>query len=729
MATRPQYNFTVNQDDLAFILKQIKIAEASTNPVTGAIENLPELVGSALLPYGLRTVDGTWNNLLPGQERLGAADNVMPRLVAGTFQAAEGRPVDFFGPGDPGSASSSYAQTAPGNIVYDTQPRIISNLIVDQTATNPAAVIAADDRAAESTFPGLEVVQTSTNGTLFIPNQSPDIGLSAPFNGVMTIFGQFFDHGLDLITKGGGTVFVPLMPDDPLYVAGSPTNFMVLSRAVNATGPGPDGVLGTADDDLHGHINTTTPFVDQNQTYTSHPSHQVFLREYHMVDGKPLATGHLLTGAHGEGNWGEVKAQAAQMLGIQLTDNDVFNGPLLATDRYGEFLRGPNGFVQLVTTTGLVEGDPSANGGLGVAIPANIVRTDHQFLIDVAHGAAPGAGLVADDDSTIGGLPNPDFDPTLPVGPNNPLLLAQPAGTYDNEMLDRHFVTGDGRGNENIALTAMHSIFHSEHNRLVEDYKQTILESGDVAFLNEWLLSDVTAIPTATAAIAALNWDGERLFQAGRFVTEMQYHHLVFEEFARMVQPQVDPFIFTNSADINPAIVEEFADVVYRFGHSMLTETVARLDPNLVADDIGLIQAFLNPPEFDKGGVSEHQAIGGIIRGMSRQVGNEIDEFITEALRNNLVGLPLDLAVLNITRARETGAPTFNEARAQFYAMTNDAALAPYTSWTDLAPHLKNPASIINFIAAYGQHSSITSAENRLGSSSLRMFSPWVLLR
>jgi len=34
------------------------------------------------------------------------------------------------------------------------------------------------------------------------------------------------------------------------------------------------GVLGTADD-IHDHTNTTTPFVDQNQTYTSHPSHQV----------------------------------------------------------------------------------------------------------------------------------------------------------------------------------------------------------------------------------------------------------------------------------------------------------------------------------------------------------------------------------------------------------------------------------------------------------------------
>ena len=42
------------------------------------------------------------------------------------------------------------------------------------------------------------------------------------------------------------------------------------------------------------------------------------------------------------------------------------------------------------------------------------------------------------------------------------------AGTYDNELLDAHFIAGDGRVNENIALTAVHHIFHSEHNRQIE---------------------------------------------------------------------------------------------------------------------------------------------------------------------------------------------------------------------------------------------------------------------
>src|SRR3546814_19447878 len=111
----------------------------------------------------------------------------------------------------------------------------------------------------------------------------------------MTFFGQFFDHGLDLISKGGaGTIYVPLQPDDPLYVPGGHTNFMVLTRATQFDGPGADGVLGTADDTERDSINVTTPFVDQNQTYTSHPSHPVFLREFVMLYVKPLATGLIL---------------------------------------------------------------------------------------------------------------------------------------------------------------------------------------------------------------------------------------------------------------------------------------------------------------------------------------------------------------------------------------------------------------------------------------------------
>src|SRR5262249_39641970 len=261
----------------------------------------------------------------------------------------------------------------------------------------------------------------------------------------------------------------------------------------------------------------------------------------------------------------------------------------------------------------------------------------------------------------------------------------------------------------NIGLTAVHSIFHSEHNRLVDHTKSVVLATGDVDFLNQWLLTPVAAIP---ADPAALDWNGERLFQAAKFGTEMQYQHLVFEEFARTMQPQVDAFLAPLGYDttIDPSIVAEFAHAVFRLGHSMLVESIDRLDADFVSSDIGLITAFLNPLAFATSGPTPTEATGAIVRGLTRQVGNEIDEFVTEAVRNNLLGLPLDLAVLNIARGRDTGLPSLNGARAQFYEMTGDSQLTPYISWVDFAMHLKHVESLVNFIAAYGTHDTITGA-------------------
>ncbi|AYC33300.1 heme peroxidase [Pseudomonas cavernae] len=683
--------------DLQFILDQILISENHPDGnVLGSIAN-------SRLPFGLRTVDGTFNNLVQGQTDFGAADQDFPQLLDQQFRNdQDGDTIDLNGPAPGGVlTNTNYASTTD---VVDADPRIISNLIVDQTISNPVAVeafVAAGlgTLDANGVLLDLNGVAIPAGQPLFIPNTAPDAGLSAGFNSWFTLFGQFFDHGLDLVNKGGnGVIFVPLQPDDPLFVPGGQTNFMLLTRATNTlVSAGDDGQLGTADD-VHFQNNQTTPFVDQNQTYTSHSSHQVFLREYALdANGRPVATGQLLDGTDGGlPTWANVKAQAL-MLGIQLTDADVTNLPMLVTDAYGKFIPGANGFAQFVTG-----GNPAFVEGVagGLAVPGNVVRTNHAFLDDIAHSANPrssttGALLTADADGVIGD----DNDPT----------------TYDNELLDRHFITGDGRGNENIGLTSVHHVFHSEHNRMVQHTKDVVIASNDVAFINQWLLTDITVLPTTPAEIAALNWNGERLFQAARFSTEMQYQHLVFEEFARKVQPQVDVFLGEGQGydtTINPAIVAEFAHVVYRFGHSMLTETVDRLDPNFVSSDIGLIQAFLNPVAFNNdGALTADQAAGAIVRGMTRQTANEIDEFVTEALRNNLLGLPLDLPTINLMRGRDTGVPSLNEARKEFYAATGDSQLKPYESWVDLAMNLKHESSVINFIAAYGRHAELLATD------------------
>ena len=421
----------------------------------------------------------------------------------------------------------------------------------------------------------------------------------------------------------------------------------------------------------------------------------------------------------GMSTWGVVKAQARDLLGIELSDYDAVNVPMIKVDPYGNFIPGANGFAQLVTDLGpdgllgtdddvTVEGNPAAPVS---PLAVGALRTGHPFLADIAHSANPfssqtGAPLTADADTGIGDDGNP--------------------ATYDDELLAEHFMAGDGRVNENIGLTAVHHVFHAEHNRLVDHTKDVVLsdaaqllasgatQADAVAFLNAWLAVDVASVPTTPEAIAALQWDGERLFQAAKFGTEMQYQHLVFEEFARKIQPQVDVFLAPAGFDstINAAIVAEFAHTVYRFGHSMLLDQIDRLSPDFVSSEIGLIDAFLNPLEFDQNDtLTAEEAAGAIVRGTTRQIGNAIDEFKTEVLRNNLLGLPLDLASINLARGRDTGIPSLNAARREFYDMTGDSQLTPYTSWIDYLQNLKHPESLVNFIAAYGTHAGLIAAD------------------
>ncbi|GEP12549.1 peroxidase family protein [Methylobacterium gnaphalii] len=772
----------LNQQDLIYILKQIRIAEAHASgigltelrvdPATGDLltdrslynsagvwlgdANAPRAIPDPHVPYGLRTVDGTYNNIVPGRETWGSSGQPMPQNFQPNYLNDTDGDQMILGPGAPVITNGNYG--LPGSVA-DADPRIISNLVVDQSLNNPAAIAAAlkvagsenvitDQREITAAHEALKAAKaadptgdhstlqealdniladkgvTIRNGSIDVLNVSPDEGLSKPFNAWMTFFGQFFDHGLDLISKGGnGTVYIPLQSDDPLVlgndgVAGTPDDlaphlrFMTLTRATEVEGS---------------QRNVTTPFVDQNQTYTSNASHQVFLREYQMVNGRPVATGYLLGGADGGlATWADVKAQAKAMLGIELTDADVVAVPQLRVDAYGEFVRGANGLPQVMTGVDANGQATYVEGNLNTPINLTAVgaaRTFNAFLDDIAHNAVPrlsnGTLLPKDADTDTGNA----------IAVNNQGQNL----TYDNELLDRHFVTGDGRGNENIGLTAVHHLFHSEHNRQVEAHKLTILQSGDRDFINEWLASDVTTIPNNLATMtpaqlqayaSGLSWDGERLFQAARFATEMQYQHLVFEEFARKIQPLVDPFVFNSVTEINPAIFAEFANTVYRFGHSMLTDTMPRLDANGVAmsSDLGLIEAFLNPVQFDNdGAISDDDAAAAIIRGMTIERGNEIDEFVVGALRNNLLGLPLDLAAINIARGRDTGTPTLNEARAQLFAATNSSFLTPYTSWVEMASNLKNPLTVVNFIAAYGTHSSVTSATTLEGKRDAAM--------
>ncbi len=715
------------RSDLEFILQQIQIAEqhvaainANTNPALTSADLLLEiLAGDTQSPLGLRAVDGSLNNLV--RTTAGASDQAFPRLTA---------------PATPGVPPTSSPAT-PLELPASQSPRLISNLIADQTAANPAAVLAAqqagggpalwqgvtvngtrytniNDPALQGTTvipePGMDgILRDTINGQLVNTNGqlvdeagnvilevlNPPV-LGEQLNSWFTLFGQFFDHGLDHVAKGGnGTVLIPVAPDDPLW---NPTRqAMRLTRAT----PAAPGSLN--------QINTITPFVDLSQNYGSDPSLHVFLRKYTFdASGRTVATGELLSNAAGGlPTWDDIQASARTYLGIDLTDAWFGNSPILQVDPYGNFVPDTDGkaIVMKVSTiapnvvvpAGAAE--RAANGGLvNLGTPTNTAdsaaTTGQAFLLDI-----------------------------------NPAAVNPATGAVTNAaLLGQHFIAGDGRTNENAGLTAAHTIFHNEHDRLINQYKTLLINdaraSNDFTFINQWLaptsaISTVDQLGTLLVPGAEHLWNGTRLFQAGRFLTEMQYQHGAFEEFTRLLQPGVPAFNELAQVSIDPTVSAEFAHAVYRFGHSLLNESVGRLTPTFADQSTSLISAFLNPGGFTRNGVlTAAAATGEVVSGMTRQVANNTDEFVTGALRNNLVGQPIDLAALNIARGIETNLPTLNNARRDFSGQ--GVPLPAYTRWGELtvdgtnlvavadpnsfAANLRNPLSLVNFIAAYGNH-------------------------
>src|SRR2546425_4948535 len=129
--------FNITAEDLRFIYQQILVAQdhAAGGTLLGPG---PNQVADPQLPRGLRTVDGSFNNLVPtpDQHLFGAADLLFPRLT-GTLDAAGKVTGGIFRPAE---AGTTYAPKKGTGI--DSQPRVISNPIIDPSPKKPAAVAA-----------------------------------------------------------------------------------------------------------------------------------------------------------------------------------------------------------------------------------------------------------------------------------------------------------------------------------------------------------------------------------------------------------------------------------------------------------------------------------------------------------------------------------------------------------------------------------------------------------
>jgi Ca2+-binding RTX toxin-like protein len=185
----------------------------------------------------------------------------------------------------------------------------------------------------------------------------------------------------------------------------------------------------------------------------------------------------------------------------------------------------------------------------------------------------------------------------------------------------------------------------------------------------------------------------------------MEYQHAAVDQYARNVSPNIQEFVGYSSQK-NAAVSLEFGQGAFRFGHSTLRETIDTIDPThgLTGKIMGyaLRDAFLSPEKYAGVGPA------AILLGMSHQQMNEVDEFVTPALNQGLLGQPLDLAAINIARGRDIGMPALNDFREAI-------GLAKYTSWTDFSQNMQHPTSLANFIAAYSLDGDLATAKAIVG--------------
>jgi len=217
------------------------------------------------------------------------------------------------------------------------------------------------------------------------------------------------------------------------------------------------------------------------------------------------------------------------------------------------------------------------------------------------------------------------------------------------------FLAGDVRANEQAALTALHTLFVREHNRLAAE-----IQSNNPG------------------------WNDERIYQEAKLLVEGELQWITYNEFLTvLLGPNFTPDPFAYDPLIKAQIANEFSTEAYRYGHDAISSEVERIDPDtgnefIDGNGIGhlsLVQAFFNPNWIKDNGIDE------ILLGVSLSPGEKIDHLMVDELRNLLFGPPgspgLDLAALDIQRGRDHGIPDYNAVRVAY-------GLAPVVFFSDI---------------------------------------------
>jgi hypothetical protein len=208
------------------------------------------------------------------------------------------------------------------------------------------------------------------------------------------------------------------------------------------------------------------------------------------------------------------------------------------------------------------------------------------------------------------------------------------------------YVAGDGRVNDNVVLTAMHTLFMREHNRLVD-------------------------------ALAAdhPDWSADRLYQRARKIVGAELQSITFNEFLpALLGPHAPSGVGLYDPELDPTVLNEFPTVFLRIGHSMLPSAFLRVEDDgqgAEGGSLALLDAFEAPSK-----IATSAELDLFLKGLSVEVQEETDLGMVDGMRFAL------LDAFDIQRARDHGLPDYNTLR-EAYGLPRATTFAEITS--DLA--------------------------------------------
>ncbi|XP_062863313.1 peroxidasin homolog [Trichomycterus rosablanca] len=212
----------------------------------------------------------------------------------------------------------------------------------------------------------------------------------------------------------------------------------------------------------------------------------------------------------------------------------------------------------------------------------------------------------------------------------------------ENESPIPCFLAGDHRANEQLGLTAMHTVWFREHNRI----------AGELLRLNP-------------------HWDGDTIYHEARKIVGAQMQHITYSHWLPKVLGEVGMKLMGDyrayDPNINSGIFNAFATAAFRFGHTLINPILYRMNEHfqpIQQGHIPLHKAFFSPFRIvNEGGIDP--LLRGLfgVAGKMRVSTQLLNTELTERLFSMAHAVALDLAAMNIQRGRDHGIPSYNDYR------------------------------------------------------------------